>query len=93
MEFFEIAGQNSITINDVKTSGHVIAVKGNYVLFGSMEKQNKPFYLINLSEGTWKKIQIPKNLIDDMEIHFVRSQKKLLITNNISAYLVDISEL
>lgn len=93
LEFYEIAGQNSITIKDVKTSGHVIAVKGNYVLFGSMEKQNKPFYLINLSERTWKKIQIPKNLIDDMEIHFVRSQKKLLITNNISAYLVDISEL
>ena len=38
-------------------------------------------------------MNIPGKLRNDMEIHLVKTQKKILITNKKRAYLVDVSSL
>lgn len=93
LEFYEITGNQSFTIPDVKDSGDVIDVSGDYVLFGNLEEKKQAVYLIQLTNHTWKKMNIPGKLRNDMEIHLVKTQKKILITNKKRAYLVDVSAL
>ena len=93
LEFYEITRNQSFTIPDVKDSGDVIDVSGDYVLFGNLEEKKQAVYLIQLTNHTWKKMNIPRKLRNDMEIHLVKTQKKILITNKKRAYLVDVSAL
>ena len=93
LEFYEITGNQSFTIPDVKDSGDVIDVSGDYVLFGNLEEKKQAVYLVQLTNHTWKKMNIPRKLRNDMEIHLVKTQKKILITNKKRAYLVDVSAL
>lgn len=99
LEFYEITENRTITIPDVEKCGYVVAKSSDYVVFGNreedggMEEDNGAFYLIRLSTGTWKKIEIPAKLKNDLDIHLVTTQKKILITNNHRAYLVDVSSL
>ena len=61
--------------------------------FGNLEEKKQAVYLIQLTNHTWKKMNIPGKLRNDMEIHLVKTQKKILITNKKRAYLVDVSSL
>ena len=58
-----------------------------------LEEKKQAVYLIQLTNHTWKKMNIPRKLRNDMEIHLVKTQKKILITNKKRAYLVDVSSL
>ena len=71
----------------------IVDVSGDYVLFGNLEEKKQAVYLIQLTNHTWKKMNIPRKLRNDMEIHLVKTQKKILITNKKRAYLVDVSAL
>lgn len=93
LEFYEITGNQSFKISQVSYGGSVIDKSGDYVLFGSLEEENEPVYLVHLKNHTWKKLDIPKKLRNDLEIHLVKTQKKILITNKKRAYLVDVSAL
>ncbi len=47
LEFYEITGNQSFTIPDVKDSGDVIDVSGDYVLFGNLEEKKQAVYSSN----------------------------------------------
>lgn len=93
LRFYEITGDCSFTIPDVEGCGQILARSGDYVLFGDLEEVGSAIYLIRLSQGTWKKMEIPGELWEDLDIHLIKTQKKILITNQQKVYLADVSSL
>ncbi len=90
LEFYEITGNQSFTIPDVKDSGDVIDGVVIMYYLEIWRRKKQAVYLIQLTNHTWKKMNIPRKLRNDMEIHLVKTQKKILITNKKRAYLVDV---
>lgn len=93
VNIYSIIHGGNYTIPDVETEVQPIGNRGNYVLFGDPEEENFVYYLTNLQSQTWMKFEIPKEMQSDLEIHLMEKQKKILLTTDQKAYLVDISSL
>lgn len=90
-----ITGEN-MTIKDVGENLYSVRGIGNYILFGYDENDEKPqedYCLVNLEQKTSMKINIPKEMEGNIEMHLAVSEKKLLLTNGTEAYIVDVSQL
>lgn len=90
-----ITGEN-MTIKDVGKNLYPVGGIGNYILFGYDEDDEKPqedYCLVNLEQKTSMKINIPKEMEGNIEMHLTVSEKKLLLTNGTEAYIVDVSQL
>lgn len=96
----DITTGDSIVIENINV-GHlyddiqIIDVKDNYVLFAASEEDNInfPFYLVNLKKQSFKKIDMLKGFLFDIEMHLAAKEKKLLLTDGKKAYIVDVSKL
>ena len=93
LKIYDITGGDSFTVEHVKEKLHPVDKKGCYVLFGNLENENAPFYLVDLNHHSSMKIKLPAKLHSDVEIHLAANAKKLLFTNDMEAYLVDIRNL
>lgn len=88
-----IINNESFLIKNVRGDMTLMEVRGDYLLFGDVDHENMPYYIVNLAKKTHIKIDIPKELRTGVEIHLVTNEKKILMTNGVKAYLVDVSKL
>ena len=93
LKIYDITNRTSFAVEHVKEKLHPVDKKGSYVLFGNLENQDAPFYLVDLSRHSSMKLELPEKLHSDVEIHLAAKEKKLLFTNDTEAYLVDIRNL
>lgn len=93
LKIYNITNTQEFSIQNVSDAVQPIGVRGNYALFGNLEEEEAAFYLVNLEKQTFMELDIPKEMQSDLEIHLVKNEKKILITNALKAYLVDISQL
>lgn len=88
-----ITNNKTFSVENVDADVQPVSSAGNYVLFGNWEEDDTPLYLINLQNQTSLKLDIPKAMKSNLEIHLVKNKKMMLLANDEKAYLVDISSL
>ena len=88
-----ITNDTTFSVEKVDAAVQPVSSAGDYVLFGDWEEGNAPLYLINLQNQTSLKLDIPKAMKSNLEIHLVKNKKMMLLANEKKAYLVDISSL
>lgn len=93
LKIYNITNENSINIEHVGDDVNVMSAKGDYVLFGILEKDDVAFYLVNLADKKFMKMEVPKELHSNVELYLAAKEKKLLLTNGKEAYLADVSQL
>ena len=71
---------------------HFMKRAGDYALFGNKE-ENAPYFLVNLSTRRSMKIDIPKEMSDQVEMYLAGAEKKLLLASDTEGYIVDVSQL
>lgn len=89
LEIKNIDGNTAITINNVQGSPHALDVKGNYILLGNLENANDPYYLCNMLEKTYIKIDALKGMVNTAGIYPTTNQDKVLISDGKDAYIID----
>ena len=57
-------------------------------LYGSRAAENVPLY--NLQDETYRALDIPEEIRGTLEMYIVKKEKKLLLTNEKEAYLVNL---
>lgn len=92
LKVYNIINKEMIEIEKVDDV-HTIEVKGDYVLFGTLENEEAVFYLLNLKNQTFMKINVPQKMHSNVEMYLAAKEKKLLLTNGKEAYLADVSKL
>lgn len=67
---------------------HIMQVNGEYVLLGT--DSDDVYYLYNLQDETYRELDIPEEIRGTLEMYVAKKEKKLLLTNEKEAYLVDL---
>lgn len=67
---------------------HIMQINGDYVLLGT--DSGDVYYLYNLQDETYRELDIPKEIRGTLEMYIVKKEKKLLLTNEKEAYLVNL---
>lgn len=93
LKLYNITNEESFAIHDVTMAVQPIDDKDDYVLFSQLEEENTPFYLVNLAERSYMKIELPQTVQGEVEMHLSVGEKKLLLVSGQDAFLVDISKL
>ena len=88
-----ITNNKTFSVENVDADVQPVSSAGDYVLFGNWEEDDTPHYLVNLQNHTSLKLEIPKAMKSNLEIHLVKNKKMMLLANDKKAYLVDISSL
>lgn len=65
-----------------------LSIKGDYVLIGSLEEQGMPYYICNLKEKTYTKIDALTGFKEEVEMYLAAKEGKMLLTDGKEAYLV-----
>ena len=89
LEIKNIDENTAITINNVQDSPHALDVKGNYILLGNLENANDPYYLCNMLEKTYIKIDALEGMGNTAGIYPTTNQDKVLISDGKDAYIID----
>ena len=66
---------------------HIMQVNGDYVLLGT--DSDDVYYLYNLQDETYRELDIPEEIRGTLEMYVAKKEKKLLLTNEKEAYLVN----
>lgn len=82
---------DKVSDNSKQHSISTVAADKYFALF--YNETTKEYYLCNLIDETSMKFTIPDELYSQTEIFLVSSEKKLIITNDKTAYLIDIKNL
>lgn len=105
LELRDITSGEAFTAGQAQEDVHPLAVRGSYVLFGSMEEKT-PFYLCNLTLKKYMKIDVPEGLGENVQIYLVDTQGKfpgenvspgnsprseIFLTDGKDCYLVDVN--
>lgn len=95
MRFDSILTGESVTVKEMNENYCISDYKGNYLLLEEEREQETgtKYCLVNLEQKTSMKINIPKEMEGNIEMHLAVSEKKLLLTNGTEAYIVDVSQL
>lgn len=88
-----VDGTKAIQIDQVEGTPHPIASQGEYILLGDLEEEKNPYYLCNLKEKSYMKMDALIGMGDEISINLAAKEKLLLISNGQDAYLVDISKI
>ena len=67
---------------------HIMQINGDYVLLGT--DSDDVYYLYNLQDETYRALDIPEEIRGTLEMYIVKKEKKLLLTNEKEAYLVNL---
>ena len=67
---------------------HIMQINGDYVLLGT--DSGDVYYLYNLQDETYRELDIPEEIRGTLEMYIVKKEKKLLLTNEKEAYLVNL---
>ena len=67
---------------------HIMQINGDYVLLGT--DFDEVYYLYNLQDETYRELDIPEEIRGTLEMYIAKKEKKLLLTNEKEAYLVDL---
>ena len=67
---------------------HIMQINGDYVLLGT--DFDAVYYLYNLQDETYRELDIPEEIRGTLEMYIAKKEKKLLLTNEKEAYLVDL---
>lgn len=67
---------------------HIMQINGDYVLLGT--DSGDVYYLYNLQNETYRKLDIPEEIRGTLEMYIAKKEKKLLLTNEKEAYLVNL---
>ena len=67
---------------------HIMQINGDYVLLGT--DSGDVYYLYNLQDETYRELDIPEEIRGTLEMYIAKKEKKLLLTNEKEAYLVDL---
>lgn len=67
---------------------HIMQVNGDYVLLGA--DSGDVYYLYNLQDETYRELDIPEEIRGTLEMYIAKKEKKLLLTNEKEAYLVNL---
>lgn len=76
------------TEKDYKGYPHPLTSRGDYVLLGNLEEQGMPYYLCNLREKTYRKIDAITGFREEVEMYLAAKEGKMLLTDGKEAYLV-----
>ena len=87
-----VDGTKAIQIDQVEGTPHPIASQGEYLLLGD-EEETDPYYLCNLKEKSYMKMDALVGMGDEISINLAAKEKLMLISNGQDAYLVDISKM
>ena len=69
---------------------HIMQVNGEYVLLGA--DSDDVYYLYNLQDETYRELDIPEEIRGTLDMYVAKNEKKLMLTNEKEAYLVDLKE-
>ena len=67
---------------------HIMQINGDYVLLGT--DSGDVYYLYNLQDETYRELDIPEEIRGTLEMYIAKKEKKLLLTNEREAYLVNL---
>lgn len=67
---------------------HIMQINGDCVLLGT--DSGDVYYLYNLQDETYRELDIPEEIRGTLEMYIVKKEKKLLLTNEKEAYLVNL---
>ena len=67
---------------------HIMQVNGDYVLLGA--DSDDVYYLYNLQDETYRELDIPEEIRGTLEMYIAKKEKKLLLTNEKEAYMVNL---
>nr|WP_300650019.1 hypothetical protein [uncultured Anaerobutyricum sp.] len=67
---------------------HIMQINGDYVLLGT--DFDAVYYLYNLQDETYRELDIPEEIRGTLEMYIAKKEKKLLLTNEKEAYLVNL---
>ena len=67
---------------------HPLSTRGEYVLLGNLEEQDMPYYLCNLKEKTYMKIDAFSGFGEEVGLYLAAKEGKILLTDGKEAYLV-----
>lgn len=67
-----------------------LSLRGDYVLLGNLEEQGMPYYLCNLKEKTYMKINAFSGFGKEVEMYLAAKEGKMLLTDGKEAYLVTV---
>ena len=67
---------------------HIMQINGDYVLLGT--DSGDVYYLYNLQDETYRELDIPEEIQGTLEMYIAKKEKKLLLTNEKEAYLVNL---
>ena len=67
---------------------HIMQINGDYVLLGT--DSGDVYYLYNLQNETYRELDIPEEIWGTLEMYIAKKEKKLLLTNEKEAYLVNL---
>lgn len=93
LKLSDITNGDTFFVDSVEADVHLFATQGSYALFGCLEEEDAPFYLVNLENQSSMKIDMPKELKSEVGIYLTAKEKKILVTNGAKAYLIDISKM
>ena len=83
---------DTFSVKGTDAETHFLKKAGDYALFGNKE-ENAPYFLVNLSTRRSMKIDIPKEMSDQVEMYLAGAEKKLLLASDTEGYIVDVSQL
>ena len=63
-------------------------INGDYVLLGT--DSDDVYYLYNLQEDAYRELDIPEEIRGTLEMYVAKKERKLLLTNEKEAYLVNL---
>ena len=67
---------------------HIMQINGDYVLLGT--DSGDVYYLYNLQDETYRELDISEEIRGTLEMYIAKKEKKLLLTNEKEAYLVNL---
>ena len=67
---------------------HIMQINGDYVLLET--DFDAVYYLYNLQDETYRELDIPEEIRGTLEMYIAKKEKKLLLTNEKEAYLVNL---
>ena len=67
---------------------HIMQINGDYVLLGT--DFDAVYYLYNLQDETYRELDIPEEIRGTLEMYIAKKEKKLLLTNEKEAYMVNL---
>jgi len=67
-----------------------VSSRGDYVLLGNLEEQDMPYYLCNLKEKTYMKIDAFSGFQEEVGLYLAAKEGKILLTDGKEAYLVTV---